>query len=137
MTDDDETQVRTIVERWAQAISAGDRPAILAHHSEDILMYDFPATVRGLRDYDSTWDFFFANPRGPITFEPRDIDVTAGADVAFASCMIRCDGTSAGPLELRLTTGLRRVDADWTITHEHHSVPTVEERFLDAGTGAR
>lgn len=41
----------------------------------------------------------------------------------------RCDGTSPGPLDLRLTVGLRKIDSEWTIMHEHHSVPTTEERF--------
>jgi ketosteroid isomerase-like protein len=131
----DEARVRDIIQNWAAAISTQDRSTILAHHSDDLLMYDFPTTVRGLRAYDETWDFFFAEPRGPITFVPRDLEVTVGADVAFATCLIHCDGTSAGPLELRLTTGLQKVDREWVITHEHHSVPTVEERFLDPTTG--
>ena len=54
----------------------------------------------------------------------------ASDDVAFASCLIHCDGTSAGPLDLRLTVGLRKIDGDWTVIHEHHSVPTREDRFL-------
>ncbi len=55
--------------------------------------------------------------------------MTAGADVAFATCLIRCEGTSAGVVELRLTTGLCKIDDKWVVTHEHHSVPTVESRF--------
>jgi ketosteroid isomerase-like protein len=130
MPTDEASRVRNIIEDWAEAVSSGDRDAILANHADDLLMYDFPTTVRGLPAYASTWDFFYANPRGPISFEPHDLEVTASGDVAFATCVIRCDGTSAGPLELRLTTGLQRIDGEWVITHEHHSVPTVEERFL-------
>jgi ketosteroid isomerase-like protein len=26
-------------------------------------------------------------------------------------------------LDFRLTVGLRKIDGQWTITHEHHSVP--------------
>lgn len=125
-----ESEVRAVVQNWAQAISEGDRAAILAHHSNDLLMFDFPGTVKGLDAYDKTWDFFFAEPRGPISFVPREIAVSAGADVAFASCMVRCDGTSAGPVDLRLTTGLRKVGGEWVIVHEHHSVPTKEERLI-------
>lgn len=123
-------QVETIVTEWTRAISVGDRRAILAHHADDLLMFDFPDTVEGIGAYDETWDFFFANPRGPITFEPSDIRVTAGQDVAFVSCKVHCDGTSAGPLDFRLTTGLEKRNGEWVITHEHHSVPTVEERFI-------
>jgi ketosteroid isomerase-like protein len=65
---------------------------------------------------------------------PSELQVTTGSDVAFASCLIHCDGTSAGPLDLRLTVGLRKIDGEWTITHEHHSVPTIEARFLPPNT---
>ena len=125
-----ETEVRAVILNWAKAISAGDRAAILAHHSSDLLMFDFPGTVNGLDDYDKTWDFFFANPLGPISFVPREIVVTASDDVAFASCMVQCEGTSGGHVDFRLTTGLRKTGGKWVIVHEHHSVPTKEERFI-------
>jgi ketosteroid isomerase-like protein len=127
----DEAQIRELIENWAKAISSGDREAILAHHSSDLLMFDFPPhIVKGLDEYDKTWDFFFDSPKGPISFVPSDLQVTAGSDVGFVSCFIHCDGTSAGPLDLRFTAGLRKINGEWTIIHEHHSVPTAEERFL-------
>jgi ketosteroid isomerase-like protein len=126
----DTQRVEKIVTDWARAVSAGDRGKILANHSDDLVMFDFPDTVEGLDAYDKTWDFFYANPRGPIRFEPSDIHTTAGKDVAFVTCKMHCDGTSAGPLDFRLTVGLEKRDGDWVITHEHHSMPTVEERLI-------
>lgn len=121
--DDDIHAVRTVVENWARAVSAGNRAAVLEHHATNLVMFDFPGTVRGLDAYDRTWDFFFKSPRGPISFVPRDVAVTAGEDVAFASCLVHCEGTSAGPLDFRLTTGLRKIGGEWVIVHEHHSRP--------------
>lgn len=92
-------------------------------------MFDFPNEVRGLDAYDRTWDFFFADPRGTIVFEPTEIEVTAGDDVAFAVCLLHCDGTSGGTVDFRLTTGLRKRSDEWVIVHEHHSVRTIEDRF--------
>lgn len=97
-------------------------------------MFDFPATVQGLAAYDTTWDFFFADPRGPISFVPREITISAGDDVAFASCMLNSEGTSAGPVDFRLTSGLRKIGGEWVIVHEHHSVPTKEERLTGPGS---
>ena len=96
-----ETEVSAIIEKWAGAVSTVDRAAILAHHANDLLMFDLAATFKGLAAYDKTWDFFFANPRGPISFVPRAITVSAGEDVAFASCTVHCEGTSAGPVDTR------------------------------------
>ena len=129
-----ENDVRAIIEKWARAVSAKDRPAILAHHADDLLMFDFPATVQGLPAYDKTWDFFFANPQGPISFVLREIAATASDDVAFASCMVQRKGTSGGHVDFRLTTGLRKTGGKWVIVREHHSVPTKEERFNSPGS---
>ena len=130
MTTNDEAAIRRAIEDWTAAISGANRAAILADHADDVIMFDLPSTVRGIGAHNETWDFFFDRPQGSIKFVPHDLDVTAGVDVAFAPCVIHCDGTSAGPLQMRLTTGLTRIDGRWPITHEHHSVPTVEERFV-------
>lgn len=131
MTESNTEHISNMIRSWAQAISSGDREGILAHHSQDILMFDFPPhIVRNISEYNQTWDFFYDSPLGKISFTPREIEVTAGEEVAFATCQIHCDGTSAGPLDLRLTVGLRKIDGDWVIIHEHHSIPTTEERFL-------
>ena len=34
------------------------------------------------------------------------------------------------PFLFRLTIGLRNIDGDWRIVHEHHSVPSTEWRGL-------
>jgi ketosteroid isomerase-like protein len=132
MTNDEEA-VRAVIENWARAVESGDRKGILANHADELLMFDFPNVVRGIKAYDKTWDFFFDKPKGPIRYTPRDLVVTAGDQVAFATCLVHCDGTSAGALDFRLTTGLRKAAGAWTIVHEHHSVPTIEERFIGPG----
>jgi ketosteroid isomerase-like protein len=123
--------VKKIVTDWAAAVSRGDRRAIVAHHSDDVLMYDFPNEVRGLRAYDGTWDFFFENQQGDITFEPSNVEATAGDRVAFVTCNMHCDGTTAGPLDFRLTVGFEKLDGKWAVKHEHHSLRTTDERFID------
>lgn len=55
----------------------------------------------------------------------------AGDQVAFATSLVHCDGTSAGALDFRLTTGLKKEQGSWVIVHEHHSVPTIENRFIE------
>jgi ketosteroid isomerase-like protein len=58
------------------------------------------------------------------------MDVTAGADLAFAVAAMRCeargsDGKSE-PLDFRLTMCLKKIDGRWTIAHEHHPVPATD-----------
>jgi len=132
--DDAEAQVRDVFAAWLHAIRDGDRASILAAHADDVVMFDLVCNMYGLRDYDRTWDFFFASRTGPITFAARDVAVTAGCDVAFLSCLVRCEGTSAGTVELRLTMGFQRVDGRWLIVHEHHSVPSEDADTLPPAT---
>ena len=41
-----EESIRSLIETWARAVSTGDRKAILAHHSPDLVMFDFPNEIR-------------------------------------------------------------------------------------------
>jgi ketosteroid isomerase-like protein len=125
-----ETEIRDLIVRWTRAIAEGNREGVLAHHAKDLLMYDFPSTVHGIDAYGRTWDFFDDSRRGTVTFDPRDISVRADDHLAFATCEIHCDGTTAGPFDLRLTVCLERRGDEWIVTHEHHSVPTADERLI-------
>jgi len=125
----DEAAVRALIENWAQAVRAGDLPGILAHHSADMLMFDVPPprVSRGLDAYRKTWDLFFAWSDKPVVFDIEEMHITAGSDVAFAAALMRCAGTGKDgeriSLGFRLTIGLRKIGNQWTIVHEHHSVP--------------
>ena len=124
----DEQQIRDLIQRWAVAVHDGDLPAVLADHAPGIVMFDVPPPeqgVRGIDAYRDTWPGFFEWQASGAVFEIESLDVTAGADVAFAFALLRC-GTPAeferDPLHrLRLTIGLAKVKDRWTVTHEHHS----------------
>jgi uncharacterized protein (TIGR02246 family) len=130
VTTDDEAAVRDLIQRWARAVHAGDLDAVLLDHASDIVMFDVPPPddgVRGIVAYRSTWPPFFEWQREGATFEIVDLDVTVGADVAFAHALLRC-GTPAGVevdpgRRLRLTFGLRKGGGRWIVAHEHHSFP--------------
>jgi uncharacterized protein (TIGR02246 family) len=128
---DDEPQIRALLERWAEAVHAGELDRVLADHSPDIVMFDVPPPkegVRGIDAYRDTWPPFFEWQRQGAVFDLVELDVTAGADVAFAHALLRC-GTAEElqqdpDLRLRLTIGLRKDDGRWVVTHEHHSFPS-------------
>jgi len=127
---DDDTQIRDLVTRWAAAVHGGDLATVLADHARDIVMFDVPPPedgVRGIDAYRETWPPFFEWQRQGAVFEIVELAVTAGADVAYAHALLRC-GTPEELAErpanrLRLTLGLRREDGRWVVAHEHHSFP--------------
>lgn len=125
----DEAEIRALVERWASAVHAADLDGVLAHHTEDIVMFDVPPPneVRGKAAYRDTWPPFFKHQAQGATFDIVSLDVTAGNDVAFAHALLRC-GTNEELRKdpgnrLRLTIGLRKLNGQWSIAHEHHSFP--------------
>ena len=128
MSPADTAEIRALVERWATAVHTGDLPTVLADHADDIVMFDVPPPedgIRGLPAYRSAWPPFFEWQASGATFDIVELDVTAGADVAFAWALLVCaspEERAAHPeRRLRLTVGLRKVDGRWTVTHEHHS----------------
>ena len=126
----DEAQIRTLIEGWAEAVHRGDLDAVLADHAENIVMFDVPPPlhgVRGLAAYAETWPPFFTWQAGGASFAIEELEITAGTDVAFAFALLRCgtpDEFAEQPdRRLRLTIGLRSVEGRWVVTHEHHSFP--------------
>jgi uncharacterized protein (TIGR02246 family) len=125
----DEVAVRDLIEAWAGAVRRKDYNGILRSHAADFVMFDVPPPFKsvGLDAYRATWDLFFSWSSDPVRFEIQEMDVTAGANVAFAFATMRCgapgsDGKTE-PLDFRLTICLRKIDGRWMIAHEHHSVP--------------
>jgi ketosteroid isomerase-like protein len=39
-------QRRTLVENWARAVRGGDMDGVLAHHTDDIVMFDVPLPLQ-------------------------------------------------------------------------------------------
>jgi uncharacterized protein (TIGR02246 family) len=128
---DDETQIRALIERWAEAVHAGDLDVVLADHAADIVMFDVPPPndgVRGIDAYRETWPPFFEWQRRGATFEIVSLDVTAGDVVAFAYGLLRCGTVEELERDpenrLRLSLGLRKENGRWLVSHEHHSFPS-------------
>jgi uncharacterized protein (TIGR02246 family) len=129
-----EVEVRAVVTRWVDAVARRDLDGVVAHHVEDVVMFDVPPPydgIRGIADYRDCWGPFFEwQATGDGTFELVELTVTVGPDVAFAYGLLRCgtpEDFERNPANrLRVTMGLRRVDGEWLIAHEHHSFPMLD-----------
>jgi uncharacterized protein (TIGR02246 family) len=126
----EESEIRVLIERWANAVHGGDMGGVLADHADGIVMFDVPPPddgVRGIEAYRETWPPFFEWQRQGAVFEIVSLEVTAGADVAFAHALLRCGTVEELEKDpdnrLRLTIGLRKEGGRWVVSHEHHSFP--------------
>jgi uncharacterized protein (TIGR02246 family) len=126
----DEQQIRDLVERWASAAHEGDLDTVLVDHADDIVMFDVPPPqqgARGIAAYRDTWPGFFQWQAQGATFDLLELNITAGADVAYAWALLRCgtakDHAAHPERRLRLSLGLRKERGRWVVAHEHHSFP--------------
>jgi uncharacterized protein (TIGR02246 family) len=126
----DEQDIRALIDRWTKAVREEDRAGIRADHDSEMLMFDVPPPFlsRGLDAYMETWEEFLSGNEKPVAFDMREVKITAGKDVAFATAIGQC--LNKGPngkreeLEFRLTMCLRKIDGRWRVMHEHHSLPS-------------
>ena len=116
-----EAEIRSLIENWAKAVRARDMQGAIAHHSSDIVMFDVPEPLQsiGIDAYRKTWELFFAHNRGgPGSFDVTDLRIAVSDDVAWCHALLRIFDATA-----RLTMGLRKENGRWLIAHEHHSYP--------------
>jgi uncharacterized protein (TIGR02246 family) len=127
-----QTEILALIERWTAAVRNENRDAIRQDHHADMLMFDVPPPFlsRGLDAYMATWELFFSSVEKPVAFDFHDIEITAGEDVAFATATGNCVNIDSKgnrePLQFRLTMGLRKIEGQWRVMHEHHSLPAEE-----------
>ena len=129
MTTTHEAQVRDLLQQWASATRKGQRDDVLANHLPDALSYDVlaPMKYEGAEAYRQSWDEWQPDTQDEGQFDLQDLSVTAGADVAFAHCFIKCGGTlpNGKTFEdlIRATFCLRKVSGSWKVAHQHMSKP--------------
>jgi len=127
--EENEGLIRSIIENWAQAVRDNNMNGILANHSDDVVMYDVPKPFQsvGIDAYRKTWDIFFKYTK-PGVFDIKELNIIAGEDVAFCFATMKCADKSNSEdyqdLDFRLTTGLKKINNQWVIIHEHHSIPS-------------
>jgi ketosteroid isomerase-like protein len=134
MTADGGEQIRALLKARTEAFGRRDAAAAAAAYDEKLVLYDAvgPFVRRGEASADrlEAWIDLY---RTGIGHEIRDLEITAGPDLAFCHFLVRISGTmrdgTGVAMWVRATSCLRRQRDEWTIVHEHASVP------FDAETG--
>lgn len=135
-TSTDEARIRDLIEKRVPALAAGDAGPLTSHYADRVVVFDAVGPLRhiGAAAHARRVTDWLSAYRGGIDYTIRDLSVTAGADVAFCHYLYRVAGTMTDgtgvDMWLRSTICLRKTDGEWTITHEHTSVP------FDGATGA-
>ena len=132
---DSESALRAIVDERIAAVAAKDPKPLAARQHPDIVMFNVlpPLSSRGNAAVEDATQAWFDAYASDIGYEVRDLRVTVDGDVGFCSFLYRVTGTlkAGGDVDMwvRATLGCQRVDGQWSIVHDHESVP------FDASTG--
>lgn len=124
-----EAEVRELLDSWFAAILAADISAIMSHYAPDTVAYDAVQQLQflGTEAYGRHWQSCLEMCPGPMIFEPGDVTVVAGDDVAYSHGLVRCGGTdkdgNTKTSWMRFTSGYRKAKGKWAIYHEHFSAP--------------
>jgi ketosteroid isomerase-like protein len=126
----DEQQIREVVEGKAAAVHTGDVKTMLAYYASEVVEFSLAPPLRQLTDArdPEPVERWLATFQAPPRREVTRLEITAGADVAFATSIDCLSATPKGMTEgfnlwFRVTLGLRKIDGRWQVTHEHESVP--------------
>ena len=124
----DESEIRALIERWANAVHAGDMGGVVADHADDIVMFDVPppedgsaaSTPIARRGHPSS-----NGSRAPPSRSSRSRSPPAPTSPSRTRCSAAGPTRSSGRTQTTvwLTIGLRKEDGRWVVAHEHHSFP--------------
>lgn len=124
-----EAEIRALIHDKAKAIRAKDSAAALSDYAPDVLSFDLidPLQYTGAASVRERLDNWFSSFDGPVGYEVRDLDVTAGDDVAFSHSLNHVDARTRDGRRLemwwRVTECYRKLNGRWLVTHSHSSVP--------------
>lgn len=124
MKDSSNKEIKTVIDNWVTAIQRKNMEGILQNHPSNVLMFDVPESlqVKGLDEYRKTWELFFQySSGGENSFQLEDLEIHANDTLAFCTALIKL--SKEDKPQCRLTLGLRKINEQWMIVHEHHSAP--------------
>jgi uncharacterized protein (TIGR02246 family) len=123
-----ESEIRDVIGRLANAIGAKDIRGVMSVYAPELVAFDVgpPLQQVGIERYERQWLEVFGFFQTPITYELRELSITAGDDVAFSHALGRIttmnDGHEAG-IWVRWTACYRKTNGKWLIAHLQASVP--------------
>lgn len=129
---DNETQIRELLDTRSAAMRAFDAEKTASVYADDNVQFLLPPPLQyGPGDTSATregiqkwFDSFGEN--GTLNHEMKNVTIFAEENLAFAYCLGHMIGKKTDEsidLWYRETFGLRKIDGQWKIVHDHESVP--------------
>lgn len=124
-----ETEIRSVIDKWHSAVLAKNVDAIMEYYDDDIVAFDaiLKLQFKGKPAYKNHWKFCMEMCPGPTLFEIDQFSIFSEDNIAFAHWLTHCGGTNEkGEFQgswMRTTVGYRKINNKWLAVHEHFSSP--------------
>lgn len=127
----DDAQIRRLKDDMTNALRKKDVQGVVSKFADKSVMFILAPPLRfkagenapgenGIQEWFDTFE-------GEIGYEFRELEITSGETVAFCHSLDRISGKRTGGTDtdiwVRETLGLRKIDGEWKIAHQHQSVP--------------
>lgn len=128
----DKAAIEQLIADRVEAMKTGDAQAIVDTMAPSPVVYSLAPPLRQPEENGTravaALQAWFDEKGGRVGSAVRDVEITAGGDVAFChflESMGSPDDTQGEKFTMwfRTTLGLRRVGGRWLIAHEHTSTP--------------
>ncbi len=120
---DDASQLRSLIEAWAEAVRAKDIDAVMRHYAPDVVVFDVmpPLVVKGAEAYRRNWLGWFDALDGQADFHFVELHLEVSGDLAYCFSVNRLraryrDGAKHDA-QTRATVCFRKIDGRWLVVH--------------------
>jgi uncharacterized protein (TIGR02246 family) len=141
MADANETAIRSTISEWARALSAKDARAVSRFYADDVVIYDLAPPLKHSGFDQKQLEKWFQTWNGKIGYEPTDVAITVGGDLAVARSIDHMTGTKTDGEKVdvwtRSTVCFRKDNGAWKVMHVHSSVPFYMDGSLKAAVDLR
>jgi len=125
----DEAAIQGLLDNAIKSLRDRNIEDLMSLYAQEVVAFDIAPPLRyvGAEAFRKLWEEVFSVYQGPIHYEIHVLDITVGADVAFAYSLNRMSGTlNTGQKTdywLRWTACFRKINGKWLIVHHQNSVP--------------
>jgi len=139
---DDEQAIREVIDSQLAALSRKDvGGAIGVYTKENNVMYTLAPPLRSQNKDEATAvdsvQQWFDTWNRTLQYETRDLQTIVSGDLAISTSLRHMVGDQNGKhidMWFRKTLGLKRIDGEWKIFHDHESVPFYMDGSMKAAT---
>jgi uncharacterized protein (TIGR02246 family) len=130
-----ESEIRSIIEGWAQAVRTRDSKALASHFAPRTVVFDLvnPLQYKGADDVHQRATQWLSSFKEDPHYEIRDLTILASETVAHCHSLNHVSGVVTGGQKIdmwwRATVCFHKQNGQWLVVHEHSSIP------MDPNTG--